>query len=138
MKPRKFIEAQELLVLTLETIIAVREKFKAEHIVDILKGNETSEVTTYQHDELENFSSASDEDEKTLHAVIRQALIGGLISKEIENYGLLKITPAGKAYLKKPVSFQVVKDTEFDDEEEEVATKQSGGTCAADDVLFSI
>ena len=138
MKPRKFIEAQELLVLTLETIIAVREKFKAEHIVDILKGNETSEVTTYQHDELENFSSASDEDEKTLHAVIRQALIGGLISKEIENYGLLKITPAGKAYLKKPVSFQVVKDTEFDDVEEEVATKQSGGTCAADDVLFSI
>ena len=138
MKPRKFIEAQELLVLTLETIIAVREKFKAEHIVDILKGNETSEVTTYQHDELENFSSASDEDEKTLHAVIRQALIGGLISKEIENYGLLKITPAGKAYLKKPVSFQVVKDTEFDDEEEEVTTKQSGGTCAADDVLFSI
>lgn len=138
MKPRKFIEAQELLVLTLETIIAVREKFKAEHIVDILKGNETNDVKTYQHDELENFSSASDEDEKTLHAVIRQALIGGLISKEIENYGLLKITAEGKAYLKKPTSFQIVKDNDFDDEEEESTPKTTGGTCAADDILFSI
>ncbi len=138
MKPRKFIEGQELLVLTLETIIAVREKFKAEHIVDVLKGNETSEVTTYQHDELENFSSASDEDEKTLHAIIRQALIAGYISKEIENYGLLKVTAAGKAYMKKPTSFQIVKDTDFDDDEEETTAKSSGGTCAADDVLFSI
>ncbi len=138
MKPRKFIEGQELLLLTLETIIVVREKFKAEHIVDILKGNENSEIKTYQHDELENYGAASDEDEKTLHAVIRQALIGGLISKEIENYGLLKVTAAGKAYMKKPTPFPIVKDTEFDEDEEDAAAKSSGGTCAADDVLFSI
>jgi len=138
MKPRKFIDAQEFLLLTLETIIIVREKFKAEHIVDILKGNENSEIKTYQHDELENFGSASDEEEKTLHAVIRQALIGGLLSKEIENYGLLKVTAAGKAYMKKPTAFQVVKDNEFDEDEEDAAPKSSGGTCAADDVLFSI
>jgi ATP-dependent DNA helicase RecQ len=138
MKPRKFIEGQELLLLTLETIIVVREKFKAEHIVDILKGNENSEIKTYQHDELENYGAASDEDEKTLHAVIRQALIGSLISKEIENYGLLKVTAAGKAYMKKPTPFPIVKDTEFDEDEEDAAAKSSGGTCAADDVLFSI
>ncbi|MFZ4581094.1 MAG: DNA helicase RecQ [Paludibacter sp.] len=138
MKPRKFIDAQEFLLLTLETIIIVREKFKAEHIVDILKGNENSEIKTYQHDELENFGSASDEDEKILHAVIRQALIGGLLSKEIENYGLLKVTAAGKAYMKKPTPFPVVKDNEFDEDEEDAAPKSSGGTCAADDVLFSI
>lgn len=138
MKPRKFIEAQELLVLTLETILVVREKFKAEHIVDILKGNENSEIKTYQHDELENYGSASDEDEKTLHAVIRQALIGSLISKEIENYGLLKVTAAGKAYMKKPTPFPIVKDTEFEEDEEEASAKSTGGTCAADDVLFSI
>jgi ATP-dependent DNA helicase RecQ len=138
MKPRKFIDAQEFLLLTLETIIIVREKFKAEHIVDILKGNENSEIKTYQHDELENFGSASDEDEKILHAVIRQALIGGLLSKEIENYGLLKVTAAGKAYMKKPTEFPVVKDNEFDEDEEDAAPKSSGGTCAADDVLFSI
>ncbi len=140
MKPRKFIEGQELLSLVLETILTVKEKFKAEHIVDILKGNETSDVKSYQHDELENFGSASDEDEKLLHAVIRQAMIAGFISKEIENYGLLKLTPNGKNYLKKPQPFPIVKDNEFDEEDEEptVGGKSGGGTCAADDVLFSI
>jgi len=138
MKPKKTFEGQELLILILETIIAVREKFKAEHIVDILKGNSTSDIKSYQHDELENFEAASDEDEKLLHAIIRQAMIAGFISKDIENYGLLKITPAGKAYMKKPSPFPVVKDNEFDEDEEEAAEKSIGGTCAADDVLFSI
>lgn len=140
MKPRKFIEGQELLSLALETILIVKEKFKAEHIVDILKGNETSDVKSYLHDELENFGSASDEEEKMLHAVIRQAMIAGFLSKDIENYGLLKLTPAGKGYLKKPQPFPIVKDNEFDDDEEEasVGGKTGGGTCAADDVLFSI
>ena len=140
MKPRKFIEGQELLSLVLETVLIVKEKFKAEHIVDILKGTESSDVKSYQHDELENFGSASDEDEKLLHAIIRQAMIAGFLSKDIENYGLLKLTPAGKAYQKKPQPFPIVKDNEFDDEEEEasVGGKTGGGTCAADDVLFSI
>ena len=140
MKPRKFIEGQELLSLVLETILTVKEKFKAEHIVDILKGNETSDVKSYQHDELENFGAASDEEEKLLQAVIRQAMIAGFISKEIENYGLLKVTATGKSYLKKPQPFPIVKDNEFDEDEEEatVGGKTSGGTCAADDVLFSI
>jgi len=138
MKPRKFIEGQELLSLVLETILVVKEKFKAEHIVDILKGNEVSDVKSYQHDELETFGSASDEDERLLHAVIRQAMIAGFITKEIENYGLLRLTNAGKAYLKKPQPFPIVKDNEFDDEEEESSVKSTGGTCAADDVLFSI
>lgn len=138
MKPKKTIEGQELLVLILETVIAVREKFKAEHIVEILTGTETSDIKSYQHDELENFGSASDEEERFLLAIIRQAMIAGFISKDIENYGLLKITAAGKAYLKKPTTFPVVKDNDFEDEEEEAAVKSGGGTCAADDVLFSI
>ncbi len=140
MKPRKFIEGMELLLLVLETILIVKEKFKAEHIVDILKGNETADIKTYQHDELENYASASDEDERMLHAVIRQAMIAGFISKEIENYGLLRVTHAGKAYLKKPTAFPIVKDNEFEDEEDDatVGGKSSGGTCAADDILFSI
>lgn len=138
MKPRKFIEGQELLLQVLETVLAVKEKFKAEHIVDILKGKETSDMTTYQHDELDTYGTASDEDEKLLHAVIRQALIAGFLSKDIENYGLLKLTLSGKNYLKDPTSFPIVKDNEFDDEEEEATVRSSGGTCAADDVLFSI
>ena len=138
MKPRKFIEGQELLSLVLETILAVREKFKAEHIVDILKGNETADIKSYQHDDLDSFSSASDEDDKLLHAVIRQAMIAGFITKDIENYGLLKLTSSGKAYMKKPTPFPIVKDNEFEEEEEESSSKSTGGTCAADDVLFSI
>ena len=138
MKPRKFIEGQELLSLALETILIVKEKFKAEHIVDILKGNESSAVKSYQHDELENFASASDEDERLLHAVIRQAMIAGFISKDIETYGILRLTASGKAYLKKPQPFPVIKDNEFDEDDEEANVKSTGGTCAADDVLFSI
>jgi ATP-dependent DNA helicase RecQ len=138
MKPKKTIEGQELLSLILETILAVREKFKAEHIVDILKGNDTSDVKSYQHDELETFDAASDEDEKLLQAIIRQAMIAGFITKDIENYGLLKITAAGKAYLKHPAAFPVVKDNEFEDDDEEAVVKSGGGTCAADEMLFSI
>jgi ATP-dependent DNA helicase RecQ len=138
MKPKKTIEGQELLCLIMETILSVREKFKAEHIVDILKGNETSHVKSYQHDELENFSAASDEDDRFLQAIIRQAMIAGFISKDIENYGLLKITPAGRAYMAKPTTFPVVKDNDFEDDDDDPGVKSTGGTCAADDVLFSI
>ncbi len=138
MKPKKQIEGQELLVLILETVQQLKEKFKAEHIVDILKGNETSDVTSYNHDELDIFGSVVDEDERLLHAVIRQAMISGYLNKDIETYGVLKLTSAGKAYLKKPKPFPVVKDEDFDDEEDEAISKSSGGTSAADDVLFSI
>lgn len=138
MKPKKTTEGQELLCLILETIQSVREKFKAEHVVDILKGNESSDIKSYQHDELENFGAASDEDDKFLQAIIRQAMIAGFVTKDIENYGLLKLTHEGKAYMKKPTTFPVVKDNDFEEEDEEPAGKSTGGTCAADDILFSI
>jgi len=138
MKPRKFVEGKELLVLVLETVQQLKEKFKAEHIVDVLKGNESPDVKSYQHVDLENFGSASDEDEKLLHAVIRQAMIAGYISKDIETYGVLKMTASGKEYLKNPKSFPIVKDTEFEDDEDDMSSRNAGGTCAADDVLFSI
>ncbi|GHT17970.1 ATP-dependent DNA helicase RecQ [Bacteroidia bacterium] len=139
LKPHKTVESQELLTLILETVQLVKEKFKSEHIVDILKGNETADVKSYQHNKLEQFATASDEEERFLHSIIRQALIAGLLSKEIENYGLLKLTSAGKAYLKKPTPFPVVKDTEFEDDDDDPALRAAGGgSGAADDVLFAI
>lgn len=139
MKPHKTIDGQEFLLLVLETIAIVKEKFKAEHIVDILKGNETADVKSYLHNEIDTFDSLSDNEESVLHAVIRQAMIAGYITKDIENYGLLKLTPEGKSYLKKPKAFPIVKDNEFEDEDEEVSPRSNtGGTCAADDELFSI
>ncbi|MDR0812337.1 MAG: DNA helicase RecQ [Paludibacter sp.] len=138
LKPKKFFEAQELFCLILETIIEVHEKFKAEHIVDILKGNDTADITSYQHDKIENYGTAADESERTLHTVIRQAMLAGFITKEIENYGLLKITHAGKDYLKHPTSFQVVQDQTFDEDDDDGAGKETADSCAADDILFSI
>lgn len=135
--PKKQIEAKELLSIILETIVLLKEKFKADHIVDVLKGKETSEVKFYQHDELEVFGSCKEEDEKVLHAVIRQAMIAKYIDKEIENYGLLKVTPAGRKVMDSPQSFFITKDNEFEDDDDDV-TMRSGGTSAADETLFSM
>lgn len=115
----------------------VKGKFKAEYIVNMLVGNETSEIQSYKHNELEVFGSGSDEEEKTWNAVIRQALIAGYLAKDIENYGLLKITEKGKEFIKKPVSFKITEDNEFDEEEEEVPVR-GGAACAVDPALFSM
>lgn len=135
--PKKQVEAQELLSLVLETIIALKEKFKAEYIIDVIMGKESSEILSYNHDQLEVFGYGQDEDEKTWNAVIRQALIAGYIDKDIETYGLLKVTKAGHAFLKKPVSFKIVKDNDFEDSEEVVPMK-GGVACAVDPMLYSI
>lgn len=135
--PKKQVEAQELLSLVLETIIALKEKFKAEYIIDVIMGKESSEILSYNHDQLEVFGCGQDEDEKTWNAVIRQALIAGYIDKDIETYGLLKVTKAGHGFLKKPVSFKIVKDNDFEDSEEVVPMK-GGVACAVDPMLYSI
>lgn len=133
--PKKQMEAQEMLCTVIETILAVKEKFKAEHIVDIIIGKETSEVLDYKHEELDVFATGKGEDPTIWHTVIRQAMIGGFIDKEIENYGVLKITKTGKDFLKKPTTFKITKDNDFEEEEEE-APMRKVGSCAADETLF--
>lgn len=118
------MEAKELLSAVLEVISTLKEKFKADYIVNMLVGNETSEIQSYKHNEMEIFGSGTDEDDKTWNAVIRQALIAGYLTKDIENYGLLKISPEGKDFMKKPVSFKITKDNEFEEEEEEVPVQR--------------
>ncbi|GAT64198.1 DNA helicase RecQ [Paludibacter jiangxiensis] len=135
--PKKQVEAQELLVLILETICALKEKFKAEYVVNVLKGVETEDIKSYGHDELEQFSTAQEEDENFLQAIIRQAMLAGLVEKDIENYGLLKMTAKGKKYLAKPTSFMVVKNNDFDEEEEETPLK-GAGTSAVDPALYAM
>ena len=137
LNPKKQVEAKDQLCAVLETIIALKEKFKAEYVIDVLLGTETSQILSYQHEDLEVFGSGQGEDERTWNAVIRQALIAGYIGKDIENYGLLKVTKAGHAFLKNPVSFKIVKDVDFDEVEEEVPMK-GGASCAVDPELYSI
>lgn len=137
LNPKKQVEAKDQLCAVLETIIALKEKFKAEYVIDVLLGKETSQILSYQHEDLEVFGSGQGEDERTWNAVIRQALIAGYIGKDIENYGLLKVTKAGHAFLKNPVSFKIVKDVDFDEVEDEVPMK-GGASCAVDPELYSI
>ena len=137
LNPKKQVEAQDMLCAVLDTVIALKEKFKADHVIDVLMGKETSEILSYNQDELEVFGCGQGEDEKKWATVIRQALIAGYLDKDIENYGLLKITKAGHEFLKHPVSFKIVQDNDFDEIEEEAPMKGSG-VCAVDPVLYAI
>ena len=138
LNPKKQVEAKDSLCAVIETIIAVKENFKSDYIIDVLLGKETSEVLAHRHEDLEVFGSGEGEDEKTWNAVIRQALIAGYLSKDVENYGLLKVTPAGNKFLKKPVSFKIVEDSDFDEEEDDEAPIRGGGSCAVDPALYSM
>ena len=137
LNPKKQVEAQELLCAVIEAIIAVKENFKADYIIDILQGKETSEVQAHLHEDLEVFGSGMGEEDRTWNAVIRQALIAGYLSKDVENYGLLKVTDGGHKFLKKPKSFKITEDNEFDEVEEE-APARGGGSCAVDPALYSM
>ena len=137
LNPKKRVEAQQLLETVLECILAVKENFKADYIIDMLLGKETSEITDHMHDDLEVFGSGSDEEEKTWNSVIRQALIAGYIKKDVENYGLLKITDEGRDFMKNPKSFMIVEDKEFDDDESE-GPMRGGGSFAVDPELYSM
>ena len=127
LNPKKQVEAQDSLCAVIETIIAVKENFKQDYIVDVLLGRETSEVLAHKHEDLEVFGSGMGE-----------GLIAGYLDKDVENYGLLKVTPEGHKFLKKPKSFKIVEDTDFDEEEAEETPMRSGASCAVDPVLYSM
>ena len=138
LNPKKQVEAQELLCTLLETVIAVKENFKSDYIINIILGKETSEIIAHQHDDLETFGTGTGEEEKTWNAVLQQALISGYLNKDVENYGLIKITAAGKKYLKSPKPFKIVEDRDFDEEENEEMPMRSSGTVVVDPALFSM
>ena len=135
--PKTKVEAKELLVNLLETVSNLKEKFDADYVIAILRGETNSDIESFHHEDLECFGSGQDHEESTWTTVIRQALIAGYLKKDVENYGLLKLTPAGKKYLKKPTSFKIV-DT--DEEGEDLPASGSSGTSgeSTDPVLFSI
>ena len=138
LNPKKQVEAQELLCAVIETIVAVKENFKQDYIIDVLLGKETSEVLAHKHDELEVFGSGMGEEERLWNSVIRQALIAGYLVKDVENYGLLKVTPSGHKFLKNPKSFKIVEDADFDEDEVEETPMRGGASCAVDPVLYSM
>ena len=136
LRPKTQIEAKDQLVTVLNAILAVKENFRADYIIDFIIGKETDEIVAHHHEELENFGAGADDDDKIWNPVIRQALIAGYLYKEVENYGLLKVTAAGKKFLKSPESFMIVKDTEFQDDGE--AIEHEGGISALDPTLSAM
>ncbi len=137
LNPKKKVDAKDDLCAVLETISALKEKFKAEHIIDVVTGRETNDVRSYHHDTLDVFGCLPKADRRYLNTLIRQATLAGYIDREIENFGLVHITPKGKSFLKKPSAFKIVEDNDFSEEEEETPIK-SGASCAVDPELYSI
>jgi ATP-dependent DNA helicase RecQ len=135
--PKAQFEGSESVVLVLETILAVKEKFKADHIAHILSGKVTSSIKSYKHNKLEFFGAGEDKDEKYWNMVIRQALIAKFLTKDIENYGLLKITPEGMEFIEKPNSFMLAEDHDYSDTSDE-ENAFGAKTAAVDEELFSI
>ena len=114
--PKTKIEAMNQLVTVLQVIQRIKENFRSDYVIDFIIGKETEEIIAHKHHELDEFGIGEDDDPKIWNPVIRQALLMGYLKKEVENYGILKITSAGKKFLKDPQSFMIVKDAEFSDE----------------------
>ena len=132
--PKEKREAKEALLIVLEAVLAIKENFRQNYVVDFVQGKATDDICSHRHDELEEFGSGEDEDPKIWNPVIRQALIAGYLKKDVENYGLLKLTSAGKRFIKSPKSFMIVEDTVFSDLEEE---PEATGT-ALDPTLYAM
>ena len=137
LNPKKKVEAKDELCAVLEAVLALKEKFKADYIVNVLIGKETSEIKSYGHDNSEIFGCLQGTSDKFVGAVIRQAIISGFLDRDIENYGLLKVTEAGRNFLKAPSSYKIAEDNDFSDSDDEVVAK-GGGSCAVDPELSAI
>ncbi|HNY52539.1 MAG TPA: DNA helicase RecQ [Bacteroidales bacterium] len=135
--PKAQFEGSESVVNVLDTVLAVKEKFKADHVANILAGKVTSAIKSYKHHKLEMFGIGEEKDERYWNMVIRQALIAKLLTKDIENYGLLKLTEKGMQFLEKPTSFILTEDHDYADSGEE-ENAFGAKTAAVDEELFSI
>nr|WP_302507360.1 DNA helicase RecQ [uncultured Prevotella sp.] len=135
--PKNKIEAKDALLVVLKAIAAVKENFRQEYVIDFVKGRATDDIVSHKHNELEEFGAGEDMDNKLWNPVIRQALISGYLKKDVENYGLLKLTASGKRFVKKPKSFLIVEDREFKDDFDEDNIRE-GGCGALDQQLYSM
>ncbi len=142
-RPRPQFDGTEDLIKILKTIVAVQEKFKPNHIAKIIAGKSDSSIKTYKHDKLKVFGIGKDKPPKYWESLIRQAMVHGLLTKDIENYGTVKLTEKGKKFLKNPWTIKLVEPHNFEKEEqntdsdsEELMSRIGIGT--ADQELFSL
>ena len=134
--PKKEFEGKEYLIDALNAILEVKEKFKVDHMVNILLGETDSMIKSYHHDELESFGVGSEKNAQFWNMVFRRALIANYIEKDIEQYGVIKLTEKGHEFLKEPKDFMLMEDHNFEESEEKLQEK--GGVSALDNTLFAI
>lgn len=134
--PKMKIEAKDALTVVLQAIAAIKEDFRTDYVIDFVEGKDTNDIVAHKHDRLDEFGSGEDMDEKLWNPVIRQALIAGYVKKDVENYGILKLTAAGRKFMKNPVSFMIVKDNEFSEDDED--DSHDANSAALDPVLYSM
>lgn len=135
LNPKKKIEAQRPLEIVLDAVAEVKENFMQDYIIDFVKGRATDDIVSHKHNELECFGAGEDENPKVWNPVIRQAIIAGYLKKDVENYGLLKLTAEGRRFRKKPRPFQIVLDNEFNFSEDEEELGEGRGN-ALDPALY--
>ena len=137
--PKKEFEGQDYMVDALQLVSDVKEKFKIEHLVNILIGEADSAIKSYKHDKLELFGTGSEKSRQFWTMVYRRALVSCFIEKDIEQYGVIKLTEEGQKFLDEPKSFMLMEDHNFDEEsEEEEKIQEKGGVSALDSTLFAI
>ena len=133
--PREYVDATEELSVALDTILALKEHFKIDHIVNVMAGISTPNIQSYRHNELDEFGIFQDADPKFLASVVRQGILAGYIIKDIENYGELKVSNEGHQFLEHPKPFKIVKEHAFNDNDGE----EHGGMAAVlDPELYSM
>lgn len=135
--PHNKVDATDELCDVLETVIALKERFRAEYVINVLIGRKTDEVRSYLHHEIEQFGCRKESGEKFLNAVIRQAVLAGYLSKGIESYGTLSVTKAGREFLEHPGKFKIIEDVPRDTSDDDIPSGASVGG-AADNELFSM
>ena len=137
--PKELIESKTELVQLLKVITALNEQFVAEYVVQIITGNFTPQIGLYRHEKLPVFGIGKEHDSLFWNSLIRQAMLEGVIEKDIEEYGLLKLTKKGNQFIKKPTSFKIVLNTVFEEtnteEDDDGASDSAGST---DEVLFEM
>ncbi|MEY4332319.1 MAG: hypothetical protein RLZZ196_1057 [Bacteroidota bacterium] len=137
--PKEMIEAKSELVQLLKVILGLNEQFVADYVVQIITGSFTPQIGLYKHDKLPIFGLGKEKDSLFWNSLIRQAMLEGIIEKDIEEYGLLKLTKKGNQFMKKPTSFKIVLNTVFEDtNSEEDDDGASDSTASTDEALFEM
>ncbi|WP_082037803.1 DNA helicase RecQ [Flavihumibacter solisilvae] len=139
--PKEQVEAKENAVKVLKLVKLLDERFATEYTVNIMIGRLTPQIQMFRHESLEMFGAGKDKPDHFWSTLIRQMLLAGFLSKDIEDYGVIKITKAGEAYLKKPKSFKIVLNNLFEDanEDDDEGVETGGGSASAtDEKLFEL